>query len=202
MKTILNTKMKTTIFKTKTMNKNLFKVAFLAATALFISCDDDDPVVINEEETITTVIYELENVADANDVVTLTYVDTDADGPIAPTTTVSGPLTAGATYEGDIEFLDETDPNDVEDITEEVEEEDDEHEVFYVVSTADVTIVKNDVDGDGNPLGLETTATVGSTTGTGTLTIVLRHEPMKPNTGLADAGGETDVEAVFNIDVQ
>ncbi len=30
----------------------------------------------------------------------------------------------------------------------------------------------------------------------------LRHEPTKPNTGLADAGGETDIAVTFNVTVQ
>jgi hypothetical protein len=36
----------------------------------------------------------------------------------------------------------------------------------------------------------------------GTLTVTLRHEPTKPNTGLGDAGGETDIAATFNVTVQ
>jgi len=30
----------------------------------------------------------------------------------------------------------------------------------------------------------------------------LRHEPTKPNTGLSDAGGETDISATFDVSVQ
>lgn len=186
--------------KTTIMKNNVLKVAFLAAATVFISCEDDDPQVINEEEVITTVEYELVNSADPNDEVTFLSVDNDGDGPNLPVVTVSGPLTAGATYTGDIEFLNELE-SPVEDITEEVEEEADEHEVFYVVNSADLSITKTDTDDDGNPLGLDTTVTVGAA-GTGTLTIVLRHEPNKPNTGLTDAGGETDVQVEFDIAIQ
>lgn len=187
--------------KTTIMKKNVLKVAFLAVATVFISCDDDDPQAINEEEVITTVEYVLVNNADDNDEVTLLSVDNDGEGPNMPVVTVSGPLTAGATYTGDIEFLNELETP-VEDITEEVEEEADEHEVFYVVNTADISIAKTDTDDDGNPLGLETTVTAGAA-GSGTLTIVLRHEPNKPNDGsLTDAGGETDVEVTFNVMVQ
>ena len=35
----------------------------------------------------------------------------------------------------------------------------------------------------------------------GTLTLTLRHEPNKPNSGLADAGGETDIEVTFDVAV-
>lgn len=187
--------------KTTIMKNNLFKVAFLATAAVFISCEDDDPVSINEEEVITTVEYELVNNADANDIVTLLSTDNDGDGPNLPVVTVSGPFTAGAVYSGDVEFLNETETP-AEDITEEVEEEGDEHEVFYIVNAADISIAKTDTDDDGNPLGLVTTLTAG-TAGAGTLTIVLRHEPNKPNNGtLTDAGGETDVQVEFDVTVQ
>ncbi len=38
--------------------------------------------------------------------------------------------------------------------------------------------------------------------GTGTLTFTLRHEPTKPNTGLSDAGGETDITVTFDVTIQ
>ncbi len=107
----------------------------------------------------------------------------------------------GTTYSGTVKFYNELEtPR--EDITEEIEAEDDEHEVFYSVDTGSATITKNDVDGDGNPLGLEITMTT-ITAGTDIpLTIILRHEPTKPNNGLSDAGGETDIQAVIGMDIQ
>ena len=42
-----------------------------------------------------------------------------------------------------------------------------------------------------------------SVIGSDTLTITLKHEPTKPNDGtLASAGGETDIEVSFPINVQ
>ena len=41
-----------------------------------------------------------------------------------------------------------------------------------------------------------------SSAGSGKLTFTLRHEPKKPNTGLTDAGGSTDLEATFDIVVE
>ena len=59
------------------------------------------------------------------------------------------------------------------------------------------------MDGDGNPLGLATSVVAGGATGSGTLTVTLRHEPKKPNDGtLTDAGGETDIEVAFPITIQ
>jgi len=75
------------------------------------------------------------------------------------------------------------------------------------------------MDADGNPVGLSSTLTTGAA-GSGTLTVTLRHEPMKSATGvtlrhepmksatgvadgdITNAGGETDIEIVFPVDVQ
>ncbi len=78
----------------------------------------------------------------------------------------------------------------------------DEHEFFYASSVAGVSITKTDMDSNGNPIGIGTALTAGNA-GTGTLTIILKHEPTKPNNGSSDeAGGSTDVEVTFSIEVQ
>jgi hypothetical protein len=189
--------------KQKTMKNSILK--FALATVLvagFTSCEDDDaPVLINEEELITTVTYTLTNNADSNDVVEFKSFDSDGDGPLLPTTT-NGTLRANATYSGSITFLNETDPNDIDNITDEVQEEADEHEVFYATPVAGIVITKTDTDPDGNPLGLRTTLQTGAA-GSGNLVVTLIHEPTKPNTGtVSNAGGEPDAEVTFTITVQ
>lgn len=178
-----------------------FKILSLSliATLLFASCSNDDdstPVLVNEEEVITTVIVNL--VANGN-TVTLTSRDLDGDGPDDPVVTVSGNLAVGTTYAGTVQFLNETE-NPAEDITEEVEEEDDEHQVFFLLSSVlNGTIVYTNFDGDGNPLGTNFSL-LPNAVGTGNLAISLRHEPKKPNDGtLDDAGGETDVFVAFEV---
>ncbi|BAO55672.1 hypothetical protein [Nonlabens marinus] len=182
--------------------KNRFKfLPALLIVASLISCGDDDtPVQINEDELITTVEYEMINTADASNVVTFRQVDNDADGPNPPIINITGTIQANATYTGSVRFLNELD-SPVDNITLEVQEEADEHEVFYGVNTAGVSIVKTDTDGNGNPLGLNTSITTGAV-GSGNLTITLIHEPIKPNNGLTSAGGEADVVASFDFDVQ
>ncbi len=189
--------------KLKTM-KTLKLLALLFVSSLtIVSCsnnDDDDHNDGNEEELITTVMYTLTNNANGADVVTLTFTDLDGEGGADGVYNISGPLTANATYTGAIEFLNETE-NPAEDITEEVEEEGDEHEIFYS-NTVGLTITKNDTDGDGNPLGLETTLTTGAASN-GTITVILRHEPTKPNDGTAaGAGGSTDAQVSYSVVVQ
>tara|TARA_B100001059_G_scaffold146015_1_gene145953 strand:- start:829 stop:1323 length:495 start_codon:yes stop_codon:yes gene_type:complete len=164
---------------------------------MFTSCtDDSDPV--NEEEVITTMTVTLTPDTGGTDVVLQTR-DLDGEGGEDPTVTVSGPLTSGVSYSGSIVILNEIDN---ENITEEIEEEDDEHQFFFVVGSGlDVTTSYDDQDGNGNPVGLSFTLTAGSASG-GDFTVTLRHEPTKPNTGINDAGGETDIEETFVITIQ
>lgn len=174
----------------------------LIAGIITLSCSSDDdntPVVINEEEIITTVRVQLISTTGN---VTLQSLDSDGeDGPNAPVITIVGEVMANTEYAGTVAFLNETeDP--AEDITEEVEEEDDEHQVFFTsASGLNVTTAYGNFDGDGNPLGTEFTLTTGDAS-TGNFTVTLRHEPTKPNTGLANAGGDTDVEVTFNVEVE
>jgi hypothetical protein len=183
--------------------KNLLKPLSIFAFALILtSCDDDDtPVVINAEEVITTVEYRLENTADPANVVIFQSEDADGEGPLAPAITTLGNLRANSIYEGSIRFLNTTETP-AENITLEVIEEGAEHEVFYVSSTSSLSVTKDDVDANNNPLGVESTLTTAAA-GTGDLTITLRHEPVKPNDGtLSAALGETDVEVTFSFTIQ
>jgi len=181
---------------------NILFIGLLLFTILFSSCDKT-PIIPNEEEVITTLRYSLSPSNGGTDVV-LTFQDLDGDGGNAPTIT-DGVLEANQTYTGTLVLLNETiDP--AEDISIEVEEESLEHQFFFESSLNSVTVQYNDSDSDGNPLGLSSTLTTTST-GTGTLKITLRHEPNKSGTDVSDgdinnAGGETDIEVSFNIDVQ
>lgn len=175
----------------------------LIAGVIAISCSSDDdntPEVINEEEVITTLRVQLTNATAGN--VTLESVDSDGDdGPNAPVITITGDIAANTTYAGTVTFLNETETP-AEDITEEVEEEDDEHQVFYTPAPGlNITTEYGNFDDNGNPLGTVFTLTTGDASN-GNFTVTLRHEPTKPNTGLADAGGETDIEVTFAVTVQ
>ena len=165
--------------------------------------DDDDPEPENEEELITFLSLTLTPVG-GGDAVSFIFEDEDGDGGMAPEVTVSGPLDANTTYEGEL-LLAGGDDGD-EDITAEVREEDDEHQVFYLITGGSLTISYDDEDGDGNPLGLSTTATTGQAGG-GQLQVILRHEPNKSAPGITidnptPAGGETDIEVTFNYSIQ
>ncbi|MDB4180898.1 type 1 periplasmic binding fold superfamily protein [Flavobacteriaceae bacterium] len=184
------------------MKKIKFLTLALIISTLFIGCskdDDQQPQPVNEEEVITTLTVTLVPEGGGATVILQTR-DLDGDGPNEPVIT-TGNLAAGVSYSGSIVLLNETvDP--AEDITEEVEEENLEHQFFYTSGDdLDITTSNENLDTDGNKLGTEFTLVAGAVS-SGTLTFTLRHEPTKPNTGIDDAGGESDVIATFNVAVQ
>ncbi|MFT6148889.1 MAG: hypothetical protein ACJAUH_001575, partial [Saprospiraceae bacterium] len=86
------------------------------------------------------------------------------------------------------------------------EEEAEEHQFFFQTTLNDLEVIYDDQDADGNPIGLTTTVTTGNSD-TGTITIILKHEPNKSAAGvingdITNAGGETDIEVTFGVDVQ
>jgi hypothetical protein len=189
------------------MNKIKFFLSIGMVSMLFItSCKKDepqDPIIPNEEEVITTLNYTLTPTGGGTPVV-LTFQDLDGDGGNAPIIT-GGTLDSNTTYNGSLELLNEI-ANPAEDITEEIEEEALDHQFFFQPSVSDINIAYNDMDANGHPIGI---ATILTTTGTnaGTITIILRHEPAKDASGVSNgditnAGGETDIEVTFNVDIQ
>ena len=171
-------------------------ISSLTFTACSGNDDDHSGDDHSEEELITTVTYTLTG----PNTVVMTFTDLDGDGGAAPTITVSGDLVANTSYTGSLVLLNETE-SPAENITAEISAEADEHEFFFT-NTLGLIISKTDVDSGNNPLGLSTTVDTGSA-GTGSLTVVLKHEPKKPNNGtVADAGGKTDLEVTFDVTVQ
>lgn len=182
-----------------------FFVLLLGSLIFFSGCDDDDNQPLpNEEEVITTLTYTLTPTTSGPPVV-FTFRDLDGDGGNPPVIT-NGTLQSGITYTAALSLLNETETP-AEDITEEIEEEDAEHQFFFAVGSGlNLTVDYADQDGDGNPVGLATTAVAGAAS-SGNLTITLRHEPNKTAAGvsagnIANAGGETDIEVTFAVTIQ
>ncbi|MDA9782997.1 type 1 periplasmic binding fold superfamily protein [Vicingaceae bacterium] len=180
--------------------------AFIAIS-LFACKEDDEnepvtPIIPNEEEVITTVKYTLTPVMGGTAKV-FQFKDLDGDGGNAPVITTDS-IDDNVTYSGTLEFLNELETP-ADSITNEVLEEGDEHQVFFQVTAGDYIISYADVDKNGKPLGLSTT--FESRTMGGSLTVILRHKPDKAATGVSggditNAGGETDIEVVFPINVR
>ena len=182
--------------------KNIVILAFIAS--IFTACSEtEDPVVINEEEVITTVSATFVPQNGGTEI-TLESIDLDGDGPNAPVISVSGNFDATTTYDGILKILNETE-SPADDITLEILEEDEEHQFFFSFTNDIATATYSDQDSNGDPIGVEFSLLTG-TAGTGRFTITLRHEPNKSannvNTGnITNAGGETDVQVTFEITV-
>jgi hypothetical protein len=181
----------------------IFTGLFFAAVLCFAGCVKDDPTIPNQEEVITTLIYTLTPDNGGNAVV-LSFRDLDGDGGNAPVIT-TGILTTNTTYTALLELQNEA-AEPTESITDEIEEEAEEHQFFFQTTLNDLEVIYDDQDADGNPIGLTTTVTTGNSDA-GTITIILKHEPNKSAAGvingdITNAGGETDIEVTFGVDVQ
>ena len=181
------------------MNKqNLFLATFGALT--LFSCEPQEPTDPHDEELITTLNIDLTN---SGTTLELNYQDIDGDGGDAPVITMDT-LAANTTYTGTITLFNESeDPS--EELTSEIFDEAEEHQFFFS-STGATTFTYGDQDNDGNPIGLSFTLTT-SDAGSESYTVILRHEPDKNAMGVSDgniaeAGGETDIEVVFNVTVE
>ena len=178
----------------------------IAATLFAAGCkkDDDDPVSpappANEEELITTVRLTFQS-ASKGEQKQFSYVDLDGDGGAAPVIEADT-LSADSIYAVTIEVLNESeDP--AEDITAEILAEDEAHQFFFQPSGANVAVTYADADGNGRPVGIATTWTVGAAS-SGTIVVTLRHEPDKNAPGVAsgditNAGGDTDIEVTLPV---
>lgn len=180
------------------------------ATVLFFSCSSDDdntttPIqVVVENEVITTVELAITD-SEAGTTETISWKEGVNDNA---TKRPEIALAANKSYTTAIKFLNESNPNSVDNITDEVKKDKDEHYVFYTPENTltGFTLASNPASDtiDSNDIGIniETTWTTGDAS-TGTLTAFLIHEPTtKSGTARSDFGGSTDIEVTFNITVE
>ncbi len=184
----MNTTMRNTTIK------NMFLGSFMALTIVSCSSDDNNDITpINNEEAITTVNLTFTNVEDSTD--TKTYPFTDDSN-----TTIK--MVQNKKYNVTIEFLDESDINNIENITEEVITEADDHFVFYESKSNDLTITPADddtKDSEGKNININTIWS-SSTTGDSEGEIFLIHEPTTKDGEIRnDFGGVNDVQVSFNV---
>jgi hypothetical protein len=182
--------------------KNIVILVYISS--IFAACSsDEDPVIINEEELITTVRATLIPEGGGTEVI-LESVDLDGDGPNEPIIEVSGTFNPNTTYTGTLKILNEAE-SPAEDITLEIMEEDEDHQFFFSLTNDIATATYGDEDSNGNPVGVQFNLLTGAA-GSGGFTIILRHEPDKAaadvNTGdVTNAGGSTDVQVTFDITI-
>jgi hypothetical protein len=180
-------------------------ITFSVLVVLLFSCNKkndpkpEDPQDPNETELITTVKLILTEQSSGNVSV---FKFTDLDGPGAASPTKDNiVLEANKTYHGQIILLDQT-KSPVDSVSNEVYDERDDHQFFFIVTSANLTVNYTDYDTHGVPVGLRPDFLTGNVS-TGKLKLILKHQPgMKPTSGMGDISkGETDVEVVFNVTI-
>ncbi len=187
---------------------------------LLISCGGDGGGSENELEVFTTVSLTFTPMGGGAPVVAA-FKDADGDGGNPPTVDPIN-LVAGNQYTTTVKFLNELEIP-AADISLEVQDEGDQHQVFFTGTSvngpasnqpgAALTHTYSDMDINGLPLGLVNNFATAS--GTGALTLTLRHLPLvngqvAKTAGLADTvktagftaiGGQTDVSVSFTVTV-
>ncbi len=178
----------------------------VAASLAVTGCKKEDEPEPNDNELITTVTLSLTK-AGSTTPVTITFKDIDGPGGAAATITPATlALDANAAYTTKLRFLNES-VTPAEDITEEVEmKESDEHQVYYAAASGlNLVFSKPNADKNGKPLGTTGTITTIAAS-TGTLTVTLKHKPLKENPAKTDSDpitkGETDIEVTFPVSIK
>ena len=115
-------------------------------------------------------------------------------------------LDTNSTYHVSIFFYNDSDPDNIEDVTLEIIEEADVHQVFYEMTEIpgfSIAAASDDTkDSNGNPLFLKTNWTTTSET-SGDVMAYLIHEPTsKTGSTRADFGGAIDVQIEFEVHVE
>lgn len=172
----------------------------LIGLLFFSSCKKDNKKagenngIFHEEELITTVELILYD-SSKNTLDTAAFRDVDGIGGIMPTVD-SIYLMKNSLYSVEIRFLDESNPDEVEEITHEIERESDEHIICYEAENLAMQIEPTDSDGN-YPLGLKSNWRTDSTAQfqNGTIQIRLKHQ-VGVKDGSCEAG-DTDVEVDF-----
>ena len=200
------------------MPKNIyFKATLLSTILLFISCDKDDtPEAENEMEVFTKAVIVVTNLSDDSSETYNFEVeehDHDHDHSVLPQTQDDDDhgdhtvieLKSNSEYKFEISFLNESDPNNIIDMTEEVKEEADDHHVFYELVGNGISYVSTSgdtFDSKSNPLNLVTKWTTTTATEVEVEAYLLHQPTSKTGSTRDDFGGATDVEIEFEAHVE
>ncbi len=179
------------------MNFKTLLFALLIAGLSVTGCKKDKNTA---QENITRVVAHVIGTGTSTFDQEFTWEDKDGDGGNAPT--IQGifiPSSAGTEFNVQMHVYDDT-KTPVEDLTEEIEKENKVHLFTYAATNGVFTIGNFNLDDDGKTFGLKSTWTKGST-GSGTVNIVLHHEPTNKG-DLNNPGGETDFDVTFAVTIQ
>lgn len=202
------------------MLKNIYTNSLLIISAflLVISCDKGEPVVVHEHEVFTRVVLEVKKDGETNfkkytfeveghdDHGHDDHGDDDHGDDDHGDEHTEVELDTNSTYHVGIFFYNDSDPDNIEDVTLEVIEEADAHQVFYEMTEIpgfSIAAASDDTkDSNGNPLFLKTSWTTASET-SGDVMAYLIHEPTsKTGSTRADFGGATDLQIEFEVHIE
>ena len=202
------------------MLKNIYTNTLLIISAflLVISCDKGEPVVVHEHEVFTRVVLEVKKDGETNfkkytfeveghdDHGDDDHGDDDHGNDDHGDEHTEVELDTNSTYHVGIFFYNDSDPDNIEDVTLEVIEEADAHQVFYEMTEIpgfSIAAASDDTkDSNGNPLFLKTSWTTASET-SGDVMAYLIHEPTsKTGSTRADFGGATDLQIEFEVHIE
>ena len=200
--------------------KNIFKLNYLLFAVLtlfvFTACEEDEaaPEEENEVEVFTDVKLVF-TPAGGGASVEATAQDPDGEGVQELVVNDEIKLQSGTNYTLTFDIMNNLETPG-EDIGDEIAEEDDEHQVFFAwtegafsnptgngnIDNASDPVNYNDADGNGNPLGLNTSWTAGDPTTAASFTVRLQHQPdVKTSTSGAN-DGDTDFELQFRLTIE
>tara|TARA_B100000427_G_scaffold187379_1_gene155807 strand:- start:2032 stop:2643 length:612 start_codon:yes stop_codon:yes gene_type:complete len=202
--------------------KNIFKLNYLLFAVLtlfvFTACEEDDAVPEEEEEmeviTDVKLVFTPTNTLSGLATVEATAQDPDGEGVQELQVSGSINLAVNASYTLTYEIMNNLETPG-EDIGEEIAEEDDEHQLFFAwtegafsnptgngnIDNASDPVNYNDTDGNGNPLGLNTSWTTAGAS-TGTFTVRLQHQPDVKTATSGANDGDTDFELTFVLNIE
>ncbi|MDB5227212.1 MAG: type 1 periplasmic binding fold superfamily protein [Bacteroidota bacterium] len=184
--------------------KNKISFLLLLFSLLFARCHKDPKTPIPEQELITTLKLTLTDTSLPYPSQTFIFRDIDGDGGADPTID-SVIIAGGKTYNASLLLLDERNfPADTS--TNEIKGLNTLHQFFYQSDPADLftNFTYTDLDDNGKPLGNLFSFRTKSSSDSGKLIIILRHEPDKNASNVSanditNAGGETDIEVHFPV---
>lgn len=170
----------------------MLSLALAVSLLTMTSCNDDHHH--DEGEVITTVQLLLSDSATGAPVGDVRFEDKDGPGGNNPSRLDTIYLDSGKTVMVSLRFADVSSGT-AKDITAEIRAEGDEHIVCFKPAGVQMGVTITDSDGQ-YPIGLESRWKAGPQ-GSGSITVVLKHQPGSKNGG-CDLG-DTDAEVVFPL---
>ncbi len=166
----------------------------MAIAICVISCKETTPppVPTNDAENITTVKIELTDTLTGQKL-NFYFRDLDGEGGKTPSQWDTIKLSDSSYYKVSLKFMNESNPNAVQNITAVIEQKKTDHIICLIPVGIITTITRTDTDGT-YPLGVTSTWKTGAAS-SGDITITLKHQPGLKNGGCSP--GETDAEVKF-----